>query len=303
MSKRTHIESVLKLDLPSSAKRAKLHIDFAYCILCQQKKLTPLVIPKNFEKVLDCVQKRANWNDLKYVTISSRLGALTAEELKDGNASWHSECYKECTHKANMDRSERIYKKQEVEELPSSSNQDEEDKSYTTRSHTPKHDRNKCIFCNKEGTKRSKLFTIATDSAGSRLKEAVDLSSNEILKIRLSDCTDPGDPHAKDIAYHKQCWNVHVVNVLRPKHNTGERIEQNSVSSQATNAELLSSLTEFLQEGNVTTMGKIEEHYRRIAYDHGLDEEQMKTRKKIKTLLEEELKSSLFILYSVNQNG
>ena len=79
--------------------------------------------------------------------------------------------------------------------------------------------------------------------------------------------------------------------VLRPKHNAGERIEQNSVSSQATNAELLSSLTEFLQEGNVTTMGKIEEHYRRIAYDHGLDEEQMKTRKQIKTLLEEELES------------
>ena len=144
---------------------------------------------------------------------------------------------------------------------------------------------------NEEGTRRNRLTTIATDSAGIRLKKAVDLSSNEILKIRLSDCTDPGDAHAKDIAYHKQCWTVHVVNVLRPKYNPSEGMQQNCVLTQATNVEFLSSLSEFLQEGNVTTMGKIEEHYRRIASDHGLNDAQMKTRKQIKALLEEELES------------
>ena len=48
------------------------------------------------------------------MTINSRLGTITTEELKDGNASWHSDYYKECTHKANMDRSKRMYEKKEV---------------------------------------------------------------------------------------------------------------------------------------------------------------------------------------------
>ena len=183
MSKGPHIESGLKVELPSSAKQPKLHTDFTYCILCQQKKQSPLVNPKNFEKLLDCVRKRANWHDLKYVTINSRLGTITTEELKDGNASWHSDCYKECTHKANMDRSRRMCENQEGELPPSSSSQQDEHRSYTTRTHTPKHDRSKCIFCNEEGTRRNRLTTIATDSAGIRLKKAVDLSSNEILKF------------------------------------------------------------------------------------------------------------------------
>lgn len=48
-----------------------------------------------------------------------------------------------------------------------------------------------------------------------KLKEAIEMSEYEALKMRFSDCTDAGDPQAKDILYHKPCWVNHVFNVLR----------------------------------------------------------------------------------------
>ena len=131
------------------------------------------MIPKSFEKVLECVRKRENWNDLKYVEISCRLGAVTPQELKNVRASWHSDCYKECTHKANMARSERLCERQLFEPLPSPSSNDDMEIYYTTRSQIPKFDKSKHFFCNVQGTRRNKMFKIATYSASIRLKRAV----------------------------------------------------------------------------------------------------------------------------------
>ena len=107
--------------------------------------------------------------------------------------------------------------------------------------------------------------------------------------MRLSDCTAPGDAHARDIKYHKQCWNKYVVNVLRPKYQS--KRETSSIHERAADVEFISSLSSFLHEGNVTTMTDIENIFRIIAVNNGVDESQIKSRKQIKKLLEEELES------------
>lgn len=59
------------------------------------------------------------------------------------NASWHSDCYKKCTHKANMDRSERLY--EERLPKPPTTDYEERPRSYTTRSTMPMYDKKKCM--------------------------------------------------------------------------------------------------------------------------------------------------------------
>ena len=81
------------------------------------------------------------------------------------------------------------------------SSQEGTNRSYTTRLQISKDCRSKCILCNEEGTRRNKLYTIATDSVSICLKKAVDLSNSAILKIRLSACSDFGDPNIRDILY------------------------------------------------------------------------------------------------------
>ena len=69
------------------------------------------------------------------------------------------------------------------------------------------------------------------------------------------------------------------MNVLQPKHIPDEKMQQNCVSSHAVNVDFLSTLSEFLQEGNVTTVDEIEKHYKRIASDHGLKKKKKLTTK------------------------
>ena len=76
--------------------------------------------------------------------------------------------------------------------------------------------------------------------------------------------------------YHKQCWARNVANALRPKFVPGEKMKQDCVSSQAANVEFLSTLSEFIPKGNVTTMEEIKKDFKRIAFDYGLKEEEMK---------------------------
>lgn len=66
---------------------------------------------------------------------------------------------------------------------------------------------------NEEGNTRHKLNTVTIYSADICGKRAVVHLGEDVLMIRLSDCTDPRDFHAKGITDHKACWNKHVVGI------------------------------------------------------------------------------------------
>jgi len=84
-----------------------------------------------------------------------------------------------------------------------------------TRSRTNPLDKKVCFFCQQENNQQ--LYTVRTENAGKCLKEAVERSDNAALKTRLSTCISPGDAHAIDVLYHKDCWTSNVFNTLRAK--------------------------------------------------------------------------------------
>ena len=54
-----------------------------------------------------------------------------------------------------------------------------------------------------------------TSSAGESLNEAIRLSKDDSLRVKLSTAIDAKDAHANDIKYHKNCWLTNVTNVVR----------------------------------------------------------------------------------------
>lgn len=52
-------------------------------------------------------------------------------------------------------------------------------------------------------------------NAGASLREAIELSRNEKLRVKFSTAINASDAHAIYIKYHKNCWFRNVLNVLR----------------------------------------------------------------------------------------
>ena len=87
--------------------------------------------------------------------------------------------------------------------------------SYFTRSKSTPFCSNVCFFCGKGHTDYMPLHKVATDKAGSSLKNAVEKANNNTLKVKLSTAINQEDAHAIDIRYHKKCWATHVNHLER----------------------------------------------------------------------------------------
>ncbi|KAJ7358932.1 hypothetical protein OS493_020773 [Desmophyllum pertusum] len=86
-----------------------------------------------------------------------------------------------------------------------------------TRSKTAPYDKTTCFFCDGKATGRYPLHRVSTGPVGESLNEAIKVSGNDILRVKLSTAVDSNDAHAIDIQYHKKCWSSNVTNVLRRK--------------------------------------------------------------------------------------
>ena len=87
--------------------------------------------------------------------------------------------------------------------------------SQLTRSKTTPYNRDVCFFCDKAAGYREQLRTVSTKSAGKSLHDAIEITGNDKLRVKLSTAVDLKDAHAIDIKYHKKCWGNNVSTVLR----------------------------------------------------------------------------------------
>jgi len=87
--------------------------------------------------------------------------------------------------------------------------------SKITRSQSTPYERNMCFCCDQGPAYRNPLHKVVTENADRALKDAVEKSENNVLRVKLCTAIDPNDAHAIDIKYHKRCWCIHVTNVLR----------------------------------------------------------------------------------------
>ena len=272
-----NMDALLKLNV-KTAKVARYETNYLHCIICQEDNHERLVEkPAALGKVLDFIRERAKYGDGNYPEISRRLGTVSAEYLQSKNAKYHRKCYQETVHVTLLKRAIQRYEEAEstVQKPPTPST--------FTRSQSTPFKKDYCFFCHQEGTARNPLHLVSSDNAGKALKEAVDVSGNEKLCVKLSTAIDMADAHAIDIKYHKKCWTSNVINITRKRKDIS--VTHNEAGRAAAEIEFLSLVEGELLDGAIVTMAELQDVFEDILCANDVDDPHC-SRKNLKKLLQ-----------------
>ena len=208
------------------AKKARYETNFSLCIICQVDTSEPLVDnPSAHEKLLTYISDRATYGDGKYPDIQRRLEYFSHHDIQAKCATWHRKCYQDTVHRkcyqdtvhrGHCNRAKERYERMIAAKDSQRSVDSHLSGSRTfTRSQSAPYNSYLCFFCEDPGSYKYPLHRVAIQNAGISVKEAIEKSGNERLRVKLSTALDP-----IDIRYHKHCWATEVTHVLRKTEDT-----------------------------------------------------------------------------------
>ena len=118
-----------------------------------------------------------------------------------------------------------------------------------------------CFFCEGDAGYRQRLHSVAT-SAGESLCAAIELSSNDTLRVKLNSAIDPSDAHAIDIKDHRKCLVNHVTSVLRRGKFQEPAVSKDQTVMYRANKviaqfEFVASVENILRNGTILTMSEL----------------------------------------------
>ena len=132
-----------------------------------------------------------------------------------------------------------------------------------------------CFFVKKAPRYRETLSMVRTKSAGKSLHEAIEISGNEKLRVKLSTSTsiDLSDAHAIDIKYRKRCWGNNVSTVLRQSQSkTGASSGDNQIAAEiAAKIEFLTAAEVALRNEEILKMSHLQSAYQSILEENGVE--------------------------------
>lgn len=264
------------------------------CIICQtgDDKEEFVRNPDSFNKLLYYIRQRASYNDGNFPQISIRLGDVSEQELKSMRANYHRRCYKNTVHKAMLDRAKLRFDKNATGLHDTESERDGAFSSQIlTRSQVAPYNRTSCFFCESSGTHKNPLHSVTSSNAGKALNEAIMLSGNEKLRIKLATASDMNDAHAIDIKYHKKCWLLNVVNVKRQ--HTSCAPTNKPTGWVAAEIEFLKLVENQLADGSLTNMSTLKDVFDELLRNNGINNPDCDKRK-LKLLLQEHVEGIEF---------
>lgn len=273
-----------------AAKQTKYDVDINLCIICQKKTAENLVQkPAAHEKLLQIIEERFEYGDGKYPEIYRRITCWTKDLEQFRKSTWHSKCYKETVHVGMIKRAKERYEKLIAEKQNKRSSTSigpaaDASTSMFTRSQSVSFKNALCFFCEGTDSYNNPLHKVVTDKAGKSLKMAVEMSKNQIFAVKLATAINPEDAHAIDIRYHTNCWNKHVINVLR----VSDVLHENVADEVAAKIEFLSFVEEHLMHGNTPDMSTLQELYAEIRKANNVKMTEC-SRRTVKRILEDEI--------------
>ena len=209
----------------------------------------------------------------------------SVQELEDGRASWHRSCYKDAVPAGILRRARERYERQ-LEGPSESRRKSQPDSSVEipelTRSKTSPYNKNVCFFCDGPPSYRKNLHNISTFSAGESLRTAIGMSGNDKLSVKLNTSIAPADAHSIDIKYHKNCWAIHILHVLRRE--TSESSSEKLAGEIAAQIEFLTMTEMTLRSGKKATMSELQDVFESILESNNVENPRGR-RKALKQLL------------------
>ena len=156
-----------------------------------------------------------------------------------------------------------------------------------TRSCTVPISKDMCFFCDMPADRKCELHKVETENAGRALKEAVQNSGNEKLKVKLCTAINQDDAVAIDIQYHKRCWTTQVYHALRQ--NDLNKVKQATLLNvYAAEVEFLSLVQNELHRGKHIDMAALQNTYTDIRIQNNVHNPSC-TRKTIRALLQQKI--------------
>ena len=238
------------------SKKPKL-FDAYNCFLCEKKTPEKLVLnpsPKSFDTLSDALNKLLSYQSQGTLKVPLIVGEKCSQQLlQEVGARWHLSCYKKYTLKKTLNIEEKRFTESMFDNAATCDNTEGCSKTeefttssirHFTRSSSTIYIKDVCFFCDVEGSDKNPLHHVSYDSAGSSLQRAVELSANDLWRVRLSESISPGDAHAIDVLYHKDCWTTNVCNVLR-KTRQPNNVNKRSAAAIASDIEFCEWLKTF----------------------------------------------------------
>lgn len=272
-------------------KQARYDIDISLCIICQRKTSEDLVKkPSSHEKLLQNIADRSKYCDGKYSEIYRRITCWTQDLKQFRTSTWHSTCYKDAVHSGMIKRAKERYDKLIPEKQAERSSTPisisaKASTSMFTRSQSEPFKNALCFFCDGTNSYNNPLHKVVTDTAGKSLKKAIEISQNPKFAVKLCTAIDPEDAHAIDIRYHTNCWNRHVINILRASDKPSK---ENIADEVAAKIEFLSLVEESLMDGSTPDMSTLQKIYAEIQKANNVKKAEC-SRRTVKRILENEI--------------
>ena len=215
--------------------------------------------PNSHEKVVTSIKEWATCGDTRYTQTWSKMKSVSIDDLKNKQASWHRNCYRDAVHTGMLKRAKERYERQleGPNEARRKSRDITQEPSQLTCSQISPYNRGARFFCEGHPGYQETLHSISTFPAGESLLAAVELSWNDELHMKLSTAVDASDAHAIDLKYHKKCWASNVMHVPR-KPSLSSAESTTSLSSEITaKIEYLTTTEITLKERRILTMSDL----------------------------------------------
>ena len=186
-----------------------------------------------YASVFHFAHSRTACGENEFAIISRLLEGVSAEELRQNNASFHARCRKRLVNSAMLKRAEARFEKAAASQntsilshppgRPSLASQTgssipvdfhgltEQTSKRILRSSTATFNKKLCFFCQSLEDKQD-VQVIQSENRRKQLSEFVKNCQND-----LTSTIQPEDALPKDVHYHRACWMKHVIHAMPPE--------------------------------------------------------------------------------------
>ena len=202
----------------TSSKKVK-NADYHICYICQEHEHTDYTnfisnpTSLSVDKLIASAALRLSYGEMEFTELHNRIKYMSTADLIHNGICYHKTCYKNLTHKTNIERAKIRYEKGERGEIESAvkakgrpQKVSEESSQRPPGMRCETHDKERCVICQQDN--QEILHSVSTKNMGAQLKAIGEHTDNKALKVRLANVMTSTDllvAVAEDHKYHLSC--------------------------------------------------------------------------------------------------
>ena len=164
------------------------------CIVCQRDQTAKFITqnPKktSFENLLAKLKNRVeDYKEKRYLQTYELLKCISSEKMVESRYFFHRECYSDVTNATLVNRVKAEFMKLSSQPSGLEHTNSENKKPRVMRSSLDSYKRELCFFCQDDKLNQP-LVNLRTFNRSIMIKEAIEISNNEKLRIRFNSFCD-----------------------------------------------------------------------------------------------------------------